>query len=273
MAVTFLGVDGEMTGSEIQFGQRIFQLGIAAHTDSDGSVLETPATISLLFNPGEYVWTDVAEAVHGFTKDEVNAAMPASEADDIFVNWLTSRGLSSRKRGETIPVGFNIGSFDMPHIQLVLPKTYAFFSRRTVDLNSLCFTLEGKKVKGSPVSWSTWKSWASEYARKKIYADSTHAAAAHDAGYDALLHLHAWRFLQRVIHDGTILTVDVKMPPEPLKKALQVLLQEYGLDHVSRVTGVPEVFLKQWNAGGRATNEEYIKNILAEYENYLENTN
>lgn len=268
MSVRFFGVDGEMTGSELAQGQLIIQLGLAADRLADGTPADVPPSFSLLFNPGPAVWTDVAEAVHGFTRDEVSAAIPAAEADVQFVDWLTAQGASSRKRGETIPVGFNVGNFDLPHIQAVLPKTYAMLSRRTVDLNAVCFTLDGAYHPdfGAPASWTVWKSRASEYARRMIFLQHTHDGAAHDAGYDALLHLHVFRYLQAAAR-GTFLELpEVDVPVDPARTHATALIAEHGVDFAAHLTGVPEVFLEQWSRGGRATNRAYLDALAEAYE-------
>lgn len=268
MSVRFFGVDGEMTGSELSKGQLIIQLGLAADSDSAGTVLDVPPSFSLLFNPGPAVWTDVAEAVHGFTREEVAAAMPAAEADALFVEWLESQGARSSKRGDTIPVGFNVGNFDLPHIQAVLPRTYAMLSRRTVDLNAVCFTLDGAThpAFGSGASWATWKSMASDYARRMIVLQDAHGGAAHDAGYDALLHLYAFRYLQSSARGDVPAMPDVELEVPVARRFASALVKAHGVDYTAHITGVPEVFVQQWAAGGRATNVAYIAALRDAYE-------
>lgn len=268
MSVRFFGVDGEMTGSELAQGQRIIQLGFAVDSNVDRVRHDVPPSFSLLFNPGPAVWTDVAEAVHGFTRDEVAAAMPAADADVLFVEWLEAQGARANKRGDTIPVGFNVGNFDLPHIQAVLPRTYSMLSRRTVDLNAVCFTFDGAvhPTIGSPVSWSTWKSMASEYARKMIDLQGTHDGAAHDAGYDALLHLHAFRYLQSASRGAVPVMPEFDLPVPDARRFAAALIAAHGVDYAAHVSGVPEVFLQQWARGGRATNETYIAALKTAYE-------
>lgn len=44
-----------------------------------------------------------------------------------------------QERFRFIPVGKNVGSFDMPFIRRVLPKTAAMFGYQALDINSICF--------------------------------------------------------------------------------------------------------------------------------------
>jgi hypothetical protein len=71
------------------------------------------------------------------------------------------------------------------------------FARRTVDLNAVCFTLDGARFDGTATDADGWKELSQTYAHRTIAALGT-TGDAHDAGYDSLVHLHAWRFLRSV---------------------------------------------------------------------------
>lgn len=45
----------------------------------------------------------------------------------------------SEKPGKLLALGWNIAGFDMPFVRKYLSKTNAWFSRRTIDMNALCF--------------------------------------------------------------------------------------------------------------------------------------
>lgn len=247
----FFGIDGEMSAADISYGGRLIQIGMAAHTDAEGNELDNPASFGSLINPGEFSWDERAAAVHGFTRDEIENAPPASQVDYLCADWLGSHGVERPR--SAVAVGFNVGSFDLPHIAEVLPKTALLLARRTVDLNAICFTLEGMKHEGGFPSWSGWKRMASTYAERVISEKSLSAAMAHDAEYDALLHLFAWRFLRAAAHGKAL-----DMPQEPVRglgKETQVLTGELlsmvGMDEAVRRTGFTRHQLRGWANGGR----------------------
>ena len=99
--------------------------------------------------------------------------------------------MNTQSQVDNIVVGLNIGSIDMPHLALVLPRFYALFSNGTNEFNALCRALDGAtylKVP-NPLSRATWKLLG------KAHADSVMATlregkseiAAHDAESKALI--------------------------------------------------------------------------------------
>lgn len=193
MAVRFIGLDGEMTSSDLSAGGTLIQLGLSMR-DEDGVLWGKSVGINPFLDKddSEIHWTRVAESVHGFTKEDLKIYGSAEEADQILVDWLIARGRTTRKRGENIPVGFNVGVFDMPFVKAALPKTYEFFSRRTVDLNPLLFALDGVET-----DFNGWKDRAKQYAIKQMGFENQH-----DAGWDSAMHLHCFEFLSRTIQEG-----------------------------------------------------------------------
>jgi hypothetical protein len=263
MTLRFFGLDGEMSGADIESGHRLIQIGVTAHSNLDGSEAKGDSYFCATMNPGEMVWDTRAEGVHGFTRGEIENAQPASVVDDELVSWLIQNGASQDSRGGTIAIGFNVGSFDLPHLRLVLPRTTAMFSRRTVDLNAVCFTLDGMEYKWNQAKMDglTWKKLASTYAERTIAELNASAESAHDAGYDSLLHLHAWRFLRSVI-EGNPFLIPQKALPMPESRQLAIaLLNEYGKVEAARISGVEEGFILAWSQGGNAKNQEYIERL------------
>lgn len=184
--VNYIGLDGEMSGTEIEFGARLIQIGFA---------FEDGAHYNAFLNPGKMSWSYEAQEVHGITQDRVNDFMSATEIDQRAYEFLTGRGLDPKRRAQAIPVGWNVGSFDMPFVKKSMPKTYGLFSRRVVDLNSLCFALDGRKDNGMPVKFETWKRRSKDYAINRIgYED------AHDAGWDARMSLYCFYYLRDVMN-------------------------------------------------------------------------
>jgi hypothetical protein len=253
MSARFFGVDGEMSSSDLDKGGRLIQIGVTAHTNIDGTLTKGDDAFCTLLNPGPNTWSAIAEGVHGFTPADVNQATPATVVDDLLVRWLLDRGADRKRRVNTIPLGFNVGAFDMPHIAAVLPKTSALFSRRTIDLNAVCFTLDGAEYGGSARSWDEWKALASTYAERTIAGlGSRGDVQAHDAGYDALLHLHAWRFLRGFAHGAPFSMPSNEVAAPASKTRALALIAAHGTAGAAKFTGIPEEFLVQWSRGGRA---------------------
>lgn len=183
MAFTYVGLDGEMSGTEIQDGARLIQIGLA---------LENGANYNAFINPGELSWSYEAEEVHGISQDRLPSFANAEQVDANAYSFLISQGAVPNKRINTVPVGWNVGSFDMPFLKLTLPMTYSLFSRRTVDLNAICFALDGKQGRTA----KSWKDYSKIYATEKIgYED------AHDAGWDAKMSLYCFEFLRKAINN------------------------------------------------------------------------
>lgn len=266
MPLLLFGLDGEMSAANFEDGGRLIQIGLAAHATPDGSIHDTPPTFSSLINPGTHHWDPRAAAVHGYSPEEVAAAPPAAHVDEQTVAWLQSHGVARDR--SAVPVGFNVGAFDLPHVAAVLPRTARLLARRTVDLNAICFTLAGMPYQGTPATWSGWKRMASTYAERTIAATTSRSETAHDAGYDALLHLHAWRFLRAATHGAPL-----PIPQDPVtgyardvKTAANRLLQTVGLPDACAITGYSPPQLKGWAAGGRTTDPRALQALTAALE-------
>ena len=185
MSYLFLGLDGEMSSSELSEGGKLIQIGIST---LDGN------NRSYTMNPGECQWSEEAEAVHGLPLELVQSFRPAAEVDEDLYEFLMSIGADPKRRSKTIPVGFNVGAFDMPFVKDSLPKSYSLFSRKTVDLNALCFALDYSVDNGHVVNAETWKKRAKAYAVEKIGMENQH-----DAGWDSLMHIYCFEYLRQII--------------------------------------------------------------------------
>jgi len=188
MSYLFLGLDGEMSSSELSEGGKLIQIGIST---LDGN------NRSYTMNPGECQWSEQAEAVHGLSLESLQLFRSPAEVDQDLYEFLITLGADTKRRGKTIPVGFNVGAFDMPFVKDSLPKTYSLFSRRTVDLNAICFALDHKEENGMPVKAETWKKKAKAYAIEKIGMENQH-----DAGWDSLMHIYCFEFLRGIINSN-----------------------------------------------------------------------
>jgi hypothetical protein len=188
MGYLYLGLDGEMSSSELKDGGRLIQIGIAT---------EDGVSLSYLMNPGECQWSEVAFGVHGITLESLQSAPLPDEVDEQLYEQLILLGANPRNRSKTVPVGWNVGAFDMPFVQNSLPKSFSLFSRRTVDLNALCFALDHKEENGMPVNAETWKKHSKAYAIAKIGSENQH-----DAGWDSLMHIYCFEYLKKNINGG-----------------------------------------------------------------------
>ena len=185
MSYLFLGLDGEMSSSELSEGGKLIQIGVATE---DGLMR------SYTMNPGPCQWSEQAFAVHGITREKLSTSLSPEIVDVKLYEFLVELGADTKRRGKTIPVGFNVGAFDMPFVKDSLPKSYSLFSRRTVDLNALCFALDYKEENGMPVKAETWKKRAKAYAIEQIGAENQH-----DAGWDSLMHIYCFEYLRQII--------------------------------------------------------------------------
>lgn len=262
VSLQFFGVDGEMSGADLAAGGRLIQIGLACHTRTDGAVADPPEVFSSLINPGDMVWDPRAAVVHGVSRDEVAAAPAAAEVDAACVAWLAGHGILAPRRA--IAVGFNIAAFDLPHLAAVLPRTAALFSRRSVDLNAVCFTLEGASYQGTVPTWAGWRRMAMTYAQRTIAAEQT-GGSAHDAGYDALLHVHAWRFLRAASHGEPLPMPNAVV--DGLSRQVQVaagrLLAAVGPQQAAALTGFTVTQVTGWSAGGRVRDPQVLDRLAA----------
>jgi hypothetical protein len=84
-----------------------------------------------------------------------------------------------------IAVGWNVCGFDLPYVRHYLPRLGSFISRRSVDLNAVCFTFAG----GAGGRWKRLKRRSKRYAEERLGRAEWHDAAA------ALL---AWEYFKNL---------------------------------------------------------------------------
>lgn len=263
MSIKFVALDGEMTAASIAMGGRIFQIGIVLLEKTDQGI-GISDSYTATFNPGEeYYWDPEAEAVHGCLESEILEAQPAADVDSKLAEWLRVRGVDGWDN-PGIAVGFNVGAFDLPHIEVMLPETFKLFSRRSVDLNAICFTLDDAEYNGQKTSWAVWKRMAKKYAERSILLgqNNVYLSEAHDALYDSYLHYYAWSFLQAATHGSPLQIPGIPSRESDVRRALKELTNRYTQPQISELTGVPIYYVKSWLNGGRATRKDYIESIL-----------
>jgi DNA polymerase III epsilon subunit-like protein len=185
------GLDCETSGSDLAAGHRLIQVGLAVLADGEPRIFT-----SLVGWPenswDEQSWSPQAQAVHNISREQLADALPADEVDFLAESWLLGHGALLGRR-LVLSVGFNVGSFDHPFFARYLPRTRALITHRHVDLNSICFTMDG----WSGRNWQQWK----DAAKTAAAAQLRHlGSASHDAGYDAAEAVLAWQWIREQVN-------------------------------------------------------------------------
>lgn len=192
-----VGLDGEMSGTDLTAGHRLIQAGLAVRAE-DGIHLFS----SLIgWSEPDLTWDSEAQAVHQIERAAVLAAPSPLEVDAAAAAFLHEA--TGELGGRTlISVGFNVAAFDHPFFRATLPETMRNVSRRAIELNSLCFALDGlRDGSGRVRSWQRWKEDACAWADERLAADGA-AGGPHDAGWDAGRALYVLEYLRGHIHAG-----------------------------------------------------------------------
>jgi DNA polymerase III epsilon subunit-like protein len=184
--ITYIGLDGEMSSADIHTGGKLIQIGMAKVQDGKMT------SIASMLNPCSMEWSEEAEAVHEFTQDYVEKfGLDPSLVDQDLADWV-GKGLERR---DTIAVGFNVGSFDMPFVKQQLPILFSKFSRRTVDLNALIFALSD-----SDKQFQKIKANAKSYAEQQMdNMFNGFKNRQHDAEYDSVMALYCFEYIRSLM--------------------------------------------------------------------------
>lgn len=259
----FLALDGEMSSPKFEEGAALIQIGAyGAVTEkilddfSEAKKFESP----IRFSTG--LWETSAESIHGISKEELLEAPTAEDVDDLFYGWLLSIGAKEGRR-KVVPVGMNVGAFDMPFVNKFLPRSAELFTRRCVDVNGVCFSMHGMSYLGEELTAADWKQKSLEFGRlqwNKAFGDASNLAP-HDALFDAWVQGFAWEFLKSGMRGKSLPMPEAYDGALLLQEKLAALLKVKSLSEVSSETGVPEAFVKGWSIGGRATRPEWIQSI------------
>jgi DNA polymerase III epsilon subunit-like protein len=184
--INYIGIDGEMSGTEIESGHKLIQLGMAKYVD------DRIASIGVMLNPGAMAWSEQAEEVHQFSRSYVERmGEDPAMVDQMLADWANP----TKHRRDYVMVGFNVGSFDRPFIKQQLPITFAKFSRRCVDLNSIIFAMSENNTQFERI-----KNKSKEYAFEKMEGMfEGFSNRQHDAEYDAVMSLYCFEYLRALI--------------------------------------------------------------------------
>jgi DNA polymerase III epsilon subunit-like protein len=185
--ITYIGIDGEMSGNDIDAGHKLIQIGLAKYSEDGGM-----DHIGYLINPGDMNWSMEAQEVHQFDRDLIRGyGISPSIVDPIVARWANP----GEQRRDFVMVGFNVGSFDRPFIKQTLPITYGKFSRRSVDLNSVIFSMSETNTQFERI-----KDKAKSYAFAKMEGMfEGNQNRQHDAEYDAVMSLYCFEYLRTLI--------------------------------------------------------------------------
>ena len=134
--------------------------------------------------------------VHGLnlTNRDSKKLPKMSQVDVHLRDWLKKSEFYRESKSYTIiPMGMNVGSFDMQFVRKFLPKSFSLLGYRSIDLNALMFTdalMRGKRFKEV-------KSFAKEIGR--FYAiEKVPDRHPHDALFDAWVNVGVFHHL---VHD------------------------------------------------------------------------
>lgn len=113
MPARFIGVDGEMTGTDGPGVHQLIQIGVATAPDE-----------VFVSDIGYKEWSENPEsmAVHGLSAERIRAARRADVVDAELCGWLGDKVVGSG-RG-LIAVGWNVAAFDLPYVRQYLPRLH-----------------------------------------------------------------------------------------------------------------------------------------------------
>ncbi len=187
--IRYIGLDGEMTGSGSRDRKRIafkeyqlIQIGLAVEPN-----------VRFVSDVGYDKWISQPEAmkVNKFTTQRIYDAPRPAQVDEAACRFIDAWVGPSKR--DLHAVGWNVGSFDMPFVREYLPALGDRFSYRSVDLNSILYSVvdtddEYKELKGKAKS-------GAEVALHNVGIEPKW----HDAGYDAAAALMAFKLLREKI--------------------------------------------------------------------------
>lgn len=256
--MTFFGIDIETSARDLLTGGRLIQIGAATVP----AKREDPDTWSSLVFPGELTWEDAAYAVHGIDQRDVARAPHADEIDAALSTWLVEHGADPEAPADTIAIGFNVGTYDLPFIAVTLPKTFALLSYRAVDLNSVLFAMDGLTYDHEKLTAAGWKAIAKSYAARRLHATGQ---AAHDAGYDAAEAVLIWQFLTAALRDEPLDLPEPAVTEPAAQTQARAVTAALTADAI-RAGGLDPQLVATWARGGNATDPARLARLEALYQ-------
>lgn len=170
----YMGLDIETTGTSPQ--SELIQIGL--YIDDDTKY------VSDVGHRGNFHWEPKAFEVNSFTFERIWDGPPAFEVDSALETFLLELCKEySVSTWQFIPVGFNVGSFDIAFVRKTFPLFFTLLGYRTIDLNALLLASYADEV-----SYKQRK----EDIKATVIPEIQSSGKLHDALYDAEL---AIRFL------------------------------------------------------------------------------
>ncbi len=190
IAPKFIGMDLETSGTEPHnkpLPHVPIQIGIA-------TVGHDALGVDVGWEPGTFAVDEESLGINKFTLDRIHDSMPADEASNRVREFLAEKVPQTAKYHV---VGWNVGSFDIQFVNAHLPKLAERFHRRSVDLNSVAFTVAAVTGKNP----DKLKEMSKRFAADNL-ASQGHTANWHDAMYDAKAALYSWYWF--IEHTGSL---------------------------------------------------------------------
>lgn len=128
-----IGLDIETSSNDSNIGE-IIQLGVAFKNNNEFQTIEYNLFFDLT-NWDDKNWSINAEEVHKITKESL--ALNKYTYDSTEKEFIQLLDKTFGENSIIIPVGFNVGSFDLQFIKNKMPNLYNRLSYRSIDLNSL----------------------------------------------------------------------------------------------------------------------------------------
>lgn len=179
----FVCVDIETTGLEWHRGHKTIQIGIYL-PKTDESV-----AFSMGWRRGEYSYDPKAMDIHMIPHITIQAGEAPEFTDESMTEWIRSRSDSEERH---VPVGWNVGSFDMEFLKQHAPEFASLFGYQCLDLNSvvfnhnLMFDSDKREIKNAA------RAHVEEMAKER----PPYEVRWHDAKFDAWASWAALEFIQ-----------------------------------------------------------------------------
>lgn len=179
----YFGLDIETTGSDSK--SEIIQIGLYTKPYS------TCRYVSDVGQRGNFYYEPKAFEVNGFTFDRIINGKPAMEVDiELEEFFLELSKICNVPVQNLIPVGFNVGSFDIGFVRRTFPKFSRLLNYRSIDLNAILAMRYKTKTEFDV---------AKTNAKLKCMSEITSFDGEHDALYDAELAYRVFWYLDEYI--------------------------------------------------------------------------
>lgn len=202
---TLVGLDIETSGSDANVHE-VLQVGASFGPFRDFSSYIKP--------PADCVWDPEAKALLGWPDNLLDDAPSTHEVDAALARFLTQNGPLHR----VVPVGWNVGSFDVPFLRLNgFGATSKILGYQALDLNSLTFSVVAaeSRMNGSTFECESFKGVkdAAKKFAKDVLDTRGDRRVPHDGLSDAQAALLEHRYLTARLYMGYDRPIESPSPP------------------------------------------------------------